>query len=61
MNRTRSTAAACSYETAYEKLRSLEDAGILDSEKVANARGGFEPTNDCYRRLCLYIRTARLI
>lgn len=31
-------AVGCSYETAYKKLRSLEDAGTVDSEKVANAR-----------------------
>ena len=28
----------CSYETAYKKLRKLEDAGSVDSQKVANAR-----------------------
>lgn len=31
-------AVGCSYETAYKKLRSLEDAGAVESEKVANAR-----------------------
>lgn len=31
-------AVGCSYETAYKKLRSLEDAGTVESEKVANAR-----------------------
>jgi predicted ArsR family transcriptional regulator len=31
-------AVGCSYETAYKKLRSLEDAGDVESEKVANAR-----------------------
>jgi predicted ArsR family transcriptional regulator len=28
----------CSYETAYKKLRKLEDAGDVESQKVANAR-----------------------
>ena len=28
----------CSYETAYKKLRSLQDAGSVESDKVANAR-----------------------
>ena len=27
-----------SYETAYKKLRALEDSGEVDSRKVANAR-----------------------
>lgn len=31
-------AVGCSYETAYKKLRKLEDAGSVDSQKVANAR-----------------------
>lgn len=28
----------CSYETAYKKLRTLEDSGSVNSQKVANAR-----------------------
>lgn len=28
----------CSYETAYHKLRTLEDKGRVESRKVANAR-----------------------
>lgn len=28
----------CSYETAYKKLRSLEDSGSISSSKVGNAR-----------------------
>ena len=28
----------CSYETAYKKLRGLEDEGTIESQKVANAR-----------------------
>jgi len=28
----------CSYETAYKKLRKLEDSGSVNSQKVANAR-----------------------
>jgi hypothetical protein len=28
----------CSYETAYKKLRQLEDDGTIESKKVANAR-----------------------
>jgi predicted ArsR family transcriptional regulator len=28
----------CSYETAYKKLRQLEDEGAVESRKVANAR-----------------------
>ena len=28
----------CSYETAYKKLRGLEDEDTIESQKVANAR-----------------------
>lgn len=28
----------CSYQTAYEKLRELEDAGEIDSRKIGNVR-----------------------
>lgn len=28
----------CSYETAYKKLRSLEDEKVVGSQKIANAR-----------------------
>ena len=31
-------AVGCSYETAYKKLRQLEDTGAVNSQKVANAR-----------------------
>ena len=31
-------ALGSSYETAYKKLRSLEDSGTVESRKVANAR-----------------------
>ena len=31
-------ALGSSYETAYQKLRALEDAGDVESRKVANAR-----------------------
>lgn len=31
-------AVGCSYETAYKKLRALEDAGDLNHRKVGNAR-----------------------
>jgi transposase len=32
------TTVGCSYETAYKKLRRLEDAGELTHRKVGNAR-----------------------
>jgi GTP-sensing pleiotropic transcriptional regulator CodY len=28
----------CSYETAYKKLREMEDAGTIESKRVGNAR-----------------------
>lgn len=28
----------CSYETAYKKLREIEDAGTIESKRVGNAR-----------------------
>lgn len=28
----------CAYQTAYEKLRELEDAGEIDSRKIGNVR-----------------------
>ena len=28
----------CSYETAYKKLRKMEDAGTIESKRVGNAR-----------------------
>jgi predicted ArsR family transcriptional regulator len=31
-------AVGCSYETAYKKLRALEDEGVVESRKVANSR-----------------------
>ena len=31
-------AVACSYETAYKKLRALEDSGVVESTKFGNAR-----------------------
>lgn len=31
-------AVGCSYETAYKKLRKLADEGVVNGEKVANAR-----------------------
>jgi hypothetical protein len=34
-------AVGCSYETAYKKLRGLEDDGAVASQKVANARVWF--------------------
>lgn len=33
-----SEALGSSYETAYQKLRALEDSGDVESRKVANAR-----------------------
>ncbi|WP_134672305.1 helix-turn-helix domain-containing protein [Halorussus marinus] len=31
-------AVGCSYETAYKKLREMEDAGTIESKRVGNAR-----------------------
>lgn len=31
-------AVGCEYETAYKRLRKLADEGVVDSQKVANAR-----------------------
>jgi len=36
----------CSYETAYKKLRALEDDGAIQSRKVANSRVWTLPGDD---------------
>jgi hypothetical protein len=36
----------CSYETAYKKLRALEDDGAIQSRKVANSRVWTLPSDD---------------
>lgn len=41
----------CSYETAYKKLRNLEETGLIDSRKVANTRiWGLRETEEGQKR-----------